>query len=259
MALRTHTSRASLAIRFHSIAQKLSRVLRFRRREIMCSSPWHSSSPPVPGTLVYTPPAGTVPPAGENTLLAAFTPTDQADYTSANASVPLLVNPANAPQIQWPTPAPITYGTALSGTQLNAQGLTSPGTTAVSLASYYRVNAFQSDGSVFSTGGFDNNGNAFSSNLVGSSVTFNGQTFSLGAGQSSGCRYKYDDYLAPGELYLNDADRGSDYNRADQSSLHAQLYRWHQRDRSTEHEQLDRSGRVQRRNYRFDDRAPKYR
>ena len=112
-------------------------------------------SPPIPGTLVYTPPSGTILPTGTNTLTAAFTPTDQTDFANATASVQELVNPAVATSIVWPTPAPITYGTALSSTQLNASAQTVPGTTAVSLAPYYRVNAFQSDGSVFSTGGFD--------------------------------------------------------------------------------------------------------
>jgi hypothetical protein len=137
-------------------------------------------SPPVPGTMAYTPPSGTVLPTGANTLSATFTPTDQIDYTGATGSVQELVNPANAPTLLWPTPAPITYGTALSATQLNAQAQTTPGTTSVSLSSYYRVNAFQSDGSLFSTGGFDNSGNAFSSNQVGSSIVWNGQTYSLG-------------------------------------------------------------------------------
>ena len=137
-------------------------------------------TPPIPGTLVYTPPSGTVLPTGLNTLSAVFTPTDTTDYKGATGSVPELVNPANAPTLVWPTPAPITYGTALSSIQLNAQALTTPGTTSVSLASYYRVNAFQTDGSLFSTGGFDNNGNAYSANLAGSSVVWNGQTYSLG-------------------------------------------------------------------------------
>ena len=91
-----------------------------------------------------------------------------------------LVNPANTVTLTWATPAPITYGTALSSTQLNAVAQTTPGTTSVSISPYYRVNAFQSDGSLFSTGGFDNAGNAFSSNLVGSSIVWNGETYSLG-------------------------------------------------------------------------------
>ncbi len=53
------------------------------------------------------------------TLVATFTPTDMTDYTTATASVTLTVNQAT-PVITWATPAPIIYGTALSGTQLNA-------------------------------------------------------------------------------------------------------------------------------------------
>ncbi|MDQ2840004.1 MAG: FG-GAP-like repeat-containing protein, partial [Acidobacteriota bacterium] len=137
-------------------------------------------SPPVPGGLVYTPPSGTVLPTGLNTLTATFSPTDQTNFTGATASVQELDNPANLTSIYWPPPASIVYGTPLSGTQLNAVARTTPGTTSVSLASYYRVNAFQSDGSVFSTGGFDNSGNAYSSNLLGSSITWLGQTYGLG-------------------------------------------------------------------------------
>jgi hypothetical protein len=66
-------------------------------------------------------------------------------------------------------------------TQLNAVAQTTLGTTSVSLSSYYRVNAFQSDGSVFSIGGFDNNGNAYSSNLVGTSNRLEWTTYSLGS------------------------------------------------------------------------------
>ena len=91
-----------------------------------------------------------------------------------------LVNPADTTTLVWPPPAPITYGTALSSTQLDAVARRYPGTTLVSLTPYYRVNAFQTDGSLFSTGGFDNNGNAFSANQIGSSIVWNGQTYSLG-------------------------------------------------------------------------------
>ncbi|NYF54053.1 beta strand repeat-containing protein, partial [Tunturiibacter gelidoferens] len=137
-------------------------------------------SPPIPGALVYSPTSGTVLPTGENTLSATFTPTNTTNYTGATASVPLLVNPASSTVIVWPTPASITYGTPLSATQLNAVAEITPNTTSVSLSSYYRVNAFQSNGSLFSTGGFDNIGNAYSSNSVGTSITWNGQTYSLG-------------------------------------------------------------------------------
>ena len=48
-----------------------------------------------------------------------FTPTNTADYNVATVTVPLTVSKAT-PSITWPTPATITYGTTLSGTQLNA-------------------------------------------------------------------------------------------------------------------------------------------
>ena len=77
----------------------------------------------VPGTFVYSPFAGTVLAAGSYTLSTTFTPTNLAAYTTATKSVTLTVNPAaglTTPVITWPTPAPITQGTALSATQLNA-------------------------------------------------------------------------------------------------------------------------------------------
>jgi hypothetical protein len=71
------------------------------------------------GSFSYSPPAGTVLSAGSQTLSVTFTPTDTTDYTTAKASVTLTVNQAT-PVITWPTPAAITYGTALSATQLDA-------------------------------------------------------------------------------------------------------------------------------------------
>ena len=73
----------------------------------------------VPGTFVYSPAAGAVLGAGTQTLSVTFTPTDPTDYTTATASVSLVVNQAT-PSITWPTPAAITYGTALGAMQLNA-------------------------------------------------------------------------------------------------------------------------------------------
>jgi hypothetical protein len=46
----------------------------------------------VPGTFVYSPPAGTVLAVGSQTLTVTFTPTDTTDYTTAKASVVLVVN-----------------------------------------------------------------------------------------------------------------------------------------------------------------------
>ncbi|MGC2637798.1 MAG: hypothetical protein WA294_11510, partial [Acidobacteriaceae bacterium] len=73
----------------------------------------------VPGTYSYSPAAGTVLTAGSQTLSVTLTPTDRTDYTTATATVQLTVNQAPVP-LSWPAPAPITYGTALSATQLDA-------------------------------------------------------------------------------------------------------------------------------------------
>jgi YVTN family beta-propeller protein len=73
----------------------------------------------VPGTFVYTPPAGAVLGAGPQTLSVSFTPADSTDYTPATQTVSLTVNQAT-PAITWSNPAAITYGTPLSATQLNA-------------------------------------------------------------------------------------------------------------------------------------------
>ena len=78
-----------------------------------------NASSSVAGTFSYTPVVGTVLTAGSQTLSVTFTPTDTTDYTTATATVPLIVNQVKT-SITWSTPAPITYGTALSGTQLNA-------------------------------------------------------------------------------------------------------------------------------------------
>lgn len=73
----------------------------------------------VPGTFTYSPAAGAVLTAGQQTLNVTFNPTDTTDYTSVQKSVTLVVNPAT-PLLTWPTPAPINFGTALGSLQLDA-------------------------------------------------------------------------------------------------------------------------------------------
>jgi CSLREA domain-containing protein/uncharacterized repeat protein (TIGR02543 family) len=73
----------------------------------------------VAGKFAYSPATGAVLTAGSQTLSVSFTPTNTTDYNSASASVTLQVNPAT-PKITWAKPAAITYGTALSSTQLDA-------------------------------------------------------------------------------------------------------------------------------------------
>jgi hypothetical protein len=74
----------------------------------------------VAGALVYSPIEGTTLTAGNGqTLNATFTPTDTANYSSTTKKVSINVL-KSTPVITWITPADITYGTALSNTQLNA-------------------------------------------------------------------------------------------------------------------------------------------
>jgi FG-GAP-like repeat/Bacterial Ig-like domain (group 3) len=143
------------------------------------------TTPTIPGTLVYSPPAGTVEPVGTDTLSVTFTPTDTTDYTTAAATVQLqVVNPPNptvTPVISWPTPASITYGTPLSSTQLDAVAMGTARPTPVIPTSQLNVISTSTDGTPFNQPGFDNNGHAFSYNQLGNgSVNFAGATFTLG-------------------------------------------------------------------------------
>ena len=74
----------------------------------------------MPGSFTYSPAAGTVLGAGTDTLSLTFTPTDTADYNTATATASIIVVPAT-PTVTWSTPASISYGTALTGSQLDAQ------------------------------------------------------------------------------------------------------------------------------------------
>jgi len=83
--------------------------------------PQLNATSPVPGSFAYTPAAGTALPLGSGqTLSVSFTPADPVNYSSASASVLINVVAKNVPAISWPSPAGISYGTALSGAQLNA-------------------------------------------------------------------------------------------------------------------------------------------
>jgi hypothetical protein len=74
----------------------------------------------IPGTFVYTPAAGTVPPTGQNyPLSVTFTPTDTNDYNSVTAQQNVDVDPAT-PVITWPNPADIIDGAPLTSAQLDA-------------------------------------------------------------------------------------------------------------------------------------------
>jgi hypothetical protein len=91
----------------------------------------------VPGTYAYTykpgnlSAPGAILTVGSHELDVVFTPDNTAGYNGATGSTTILVTKAN-PIVNWPTPAAIPAGTALSGIQLDAtatfQGATLPGT-----------------------------------------------------------------------------------------------------------------------------------
>ena len=75
----------------------------------------------VGGNFTYTPAAGTVLNAGNAQVLSvAFAPTDTTNYHPVPVTTVLIDVLKATPVITWPTPAPITYPTALSAVQLNA-------------------------------------------------------------------------------------------------------------------------------------------
>ena len=79
-----------------------------------------SATASVPGTFAYSPAAGTVLKPGAQTLSVTFTPTDSADFSTEQASVPLTVTDAETTSIEWLAPPSISYGTTLGAEQLNA-------------------------------------------------------------------------------------------------------------------------------------------
>jgi len=72
----------------------------------------------VAGNFSYTPPATTVLNAGTQILSVTFTPSGS-NYATSTGSVMLVVNPTPT-TVVWSNPTAITYGTALSATQLDA-------------------------------------------------------------------------------------------------------------------------------------------
>ena len=128
------------------------------------------------GTFTYTPASGTILPAGTSTLSVTFTPNDPT-YGNETATVPITVDQGPT-VITWPTPTPITYGTPLSGFQLDATA--SSGVVSVPLTGTTTSTAIYTQGSVYSTGGFDNDGYSYSTSTLGSTLVWNGMTFNLG-------------------------------------------------------------------------------
>ena len=86
-----------------------------------------NASASVPGTFVYTPPAGEILAAGSHSLSVIFTPLDTENYTSVQASVSISIRKPKPVMITWHSPAAISYGTSLSDRELNARASV-PGT-----------------------------------------------------------------------------------------------------------------------------------
>jgi hypothetical protein len=78
-----------------------------------------NASSTINGTYSYTPAAGEILPAGNQTLSVFFAPADTGNYTTASSNVTIHVEKA-APVVSWSNPAAIAYRTALGASQLNA-------------------------------------------------------------------------------------------------------------------------------------------
>ncbi len=135
-----------------------------------------SDNAPGGGTYTYSPVSGTILSVGTNTLSVVFTPANAA-YGQETATVQLTVNPEPT-VITWPTPTPISYGTPLSGFQLDATAST--GTVSVPLSTSYNVYGLYDPNMSYGTGGFDNDGYSYSTTTLGSTVVWNGLTFAIG-------------------------------------------------------------------------------
>jgi hypothetical protein len=130
----------------------------------------------IPSNCTYTPAAGTVLSVGTQTLNVQCTPSASTSYTTASQTTTIKVTQAT-PMITWANPASITYGTPLDLVQLNASATN---TTVVSLTGYANVYGVYQDGISYTTGGFDNGGNSYSGNSLGTSLVWNGVTYPIG-------------------------------------------------------------------------------
>jgi serine/threonine protein phosphatase PrpC len=91
-----------------------------------------NASASVPGIFEYSPAAGELLSDGVHTLSVTFVPADQANYSTAQATVSVNVA-KTVPEIDWAPPEPISYGTPLGAAELSASA-SIPGTFAYSPA-----------------------------------------------------------------------------------------------------------------------------
>jgi len=88
--------------------------------QTLASSTLSGGTASVAGVFAFTTP-GTAPSGGTAAQGVTFTPTNTTNYASTTTTANVTVNKAT-PTLTWTTPSAITYGTALSATQLNASG-----------------------------------------------------------------------------------------------------------------------------------------
>ena len=140
--------------------------------------------PALAGAITYTPAAGTILAPGTSTLSASFSPASAPASVAATASVPIEVEAPPAPivpEILWPQPQPIAWGTALGPLQLDATAAAPVSPTPVPLAGYARAKVIDVDGATFYASGVDGNGDGYSSQQLGPAIGWRNANFSLGA------------------------------------------------------------------------------
>jgi hypothetical protein len=76
----------------------------------------------IPGTFVYLPSAGTVLPSGTQTLSVIFTPTNSINYSTASATVPLIVGSAGQPVNAQPVITSLLMTSGTAGTPVTLMG-----------------------------------------------------------------------------------------------------------------------------------------
>ena len=126
-----------------------------------------NASSAVAGTIAYSPAAGTVLNAGSQTLTAAFTPTDAANYTTASKTVSLAVNAA-APTLAL-TCDEVTYDGnphTCSGAATGLNGVTVAGTWVFNPASQTGVGSYAVTGTFTSTDSNYTSGTASGSLII---------------------------------------------------------------------------------------------
>ncbi len=82
---------------------------------------------------------------------------------------------------------------------VNAASVSGTGGESVNLASVYNRDAMATDGSTFTSGSLDNQGNDYSANLLGSTVSFQGSSFTLGPANAPDAVTSTNIPLPPGE------------------------------------------------------------